>query len=182
MRNLTFITGNPHKALFLAKWLGHPIAHHKLDLPEIQSLDLHAVVEHKVRKAYDILKKPVLVEDAALTFTAMGQLPGTFIKWFIEEMGHEGLRKLADGLEHREAIGRVSYGFYDGRELRFFDGKMRGSISRETRGNGGFGFDPIFVNEGSQLTRAELPEAEYVKTSYRTEAIQKLQKFLNTEA
>lgn len=177
---LVFITGNQHKADFLAKWLGHPVGHHKLDLDELQSLDLHEVVEHKVRQAYKILKKPVLVEDASLTFTAMGRLPGTFIKWFIEELGYEGLLRLANSLPSQEAVGRVCYAYYDGTELKIFDGEMRGRIAPEARGSGGFGFDPIFINEGYEVTRAEMDEEPYAKTSYRTDALKKLKPYLDS--
>ncbi|HLZ15236.1 MAG TPA: non-canonical purine NTP pyrophosphatase [Candidatus Saccharimonadales bacterium] len=180
MKDCTFITGNEHKAAFLAKWLGMPVAHHKLDLDEIQSLDPHVVVEHKVRQAYELLHTPVIVEDAGLIFTAMGQLPGTFVKWFIEEIGYEGLLRLAHSLPSREAIGRVCYGLFDGRAVHFFDGEMHGSIADETRGTGGFGFDPIFVNDGFTKTRAEMTEDEYAATSYRTPAIDKLRAFLQT--
>jgi non-canonical purine NTP pyrophosphatase (RdgB/HAM1 family) len=176
---LTFITGNQNKADFLAKHLGMPVAHHKLDLDEIQSLDPHEVVEHKVRQAYDLLHKPVLVEDAGLIFTAMGKLPGTFVKWFIEEIGYEGLIDLANSLPDQTAVGRVCYGLYDGEALHFFDGEMRGRIAKEARDGGmGFGFDPIFINDGFDKTRAEMTEEEYVRSSYRTPAIQKLRDFL----
>lgn len=177
--DLTFITGNQHKADFLAQHLGLPVAHHKLDLDEIQSLDPHVVVEHKVREAYEILRKPVLVEDAGLIFTAMGRLPGTYVKWFIEEIGYDGLLKLANSLPDQTAVARVSYGLYDGNELHFFDGEMRGRIAQEAFVGGiGFGFDPIFINEGYNKTRAEMTEEQYAQSSYRMPAIEKLRIFL----
>jgi non-canonical purine NTP pyrophosphatase (RdgB/HAM1 family) len=176
--NITFITGNQHKADFLAKWLGHPVAHHKLDLDELQSLNLHEITEHKVRQAYDILKKPVLVEDASLTLLAMGKLPGTFIKWFIQEIGYDGVLRLAHSLPDQTARGNVCYGYYDGINLQFFDGVMHGRIAKEPKGSGGFGFDPIFINDGYTITRGEMSEADYAKTSYRTDAMTKLKEFL----
>jgi non-canonical purine NTP pyrophosphatase (RdgB/HAM1 family) len=178
--DITFITGNQHKADFLAKWLGHPVKHHKLDLDELQTLDLHKVVEHKVRQAYHVLKKPVLVEDASLTFTAMGRLPGTFIKWFIEEIGYDGLLALANSLPSQEAVGKVCYGYYDGKEVRLFDGEMHGRIAKESRGTGGFGFDPIFIHDGYDITRGEMDEATHAKLSYRTDALKKLKPFLDS--
>lgn len=51
-----YITGNEHKAKFLAKLLGIELDHHKLSLDEIQSADPREVIEHKVRQAYDILQ------------------------------------------------------------------------------------------------------------------------------
>jgi inosine/xanthosine triphosphate pyrophosphatase family protein len=47
------------------------VLHEKIELDEIQSLDLGEVVEHKVRQAYEIAKKPILVEDTALEFLAL---------------------------------------------------------------------------------------------------------------
>ena len=46
MKHVTFITGNQAKADYLAKHLGFSVQHHKLDLDEIQSLDLREIVEH----------------------------------------------------------------------------------------------------------------------------------------
>lgn len=179
MAPITFITGNQHKADFLAKHLGIPMAHHRLDLDEIQSLDPREVVEHKVLQAYDILKAPVLVEDAGLSFTVLGRLPGTYIKWFIEEIGYDGLLRLANNLPDQAAVGRVCYGLYDGTELHFFEGEMRGHIA-EVAGQGahGFGFDPIFINEGFNVPRSDMDEADYDRTSYRTEAMSKLRAYL----
>ena len=181
MGDLVFITGNQNKADFLAKWLGRPIKHHKLDLDELQSLDLHEVVEHKARQAYQVLKQPVLVEDASMTFLAMGRLPGTFIKWFLEELGHDGLLRLVNSLPSPEAVGRVCYALCDGRSVKIFEGEMRGKIAKEARGSGGFGFDPIFINDGYNITRAEMSEEDYAKSSHRTIAMAKLKEHLASE-
>jgi inosine triphosphate pyrophosphatase len=179
MKAVTFITGNQNKADFLAKHLGVAVDHHKLDLTEIQSLDSHEVVEHKAREAYAILKQPVLVEDASLSFAAMGRLPGTYIKWFIQELGVDGLARLAQSLPSQTAVGQVCYCLYDGSELHFFDGEMRGSIAATAHEGGrGFGFDAIFINDGYATTRSEMTDAEYDATSYRTEAIDKMRAFL----
>jgi inosine triphosphate pyrophosphatase len=181
MTDIIFITGNQHKADFLAKHLGVPIAHHKLDLDEIQSLDPREVVEHKVRQAYDVLQRPVLVEDAGLIFVAMGRLPGTFVKWFIDEIGYDGLLRMANTLPNQAAIGRMCYGLYDGRDLHFFDGEMRGRIAPEIQeGDQGFGFDPIFINDGFDVSRARMSEADYARTSYRTDALAKLRDYLTS--
>lgn len=174
----TFLTGNQHKAEHLAKWLGRPIKHHKLDLDEIQSLDIHAVTEHKVRQAYAVLGTPTLVEDVALTFTAAGRLPGTFVKWFIEEVGNEGLCKFADTLEHREAIASVCYALYDGKKLHFFENHVKGTVAPKPRGERGFGWDPVFIPDGQPKTYAELEDHELQPYSVRAAAVDKLKKYL----
>ncbi len=78
-----------NKVKYLEKYLDHPIRHVKLDLDEIQSLDARAIVEHKVRQAYEFFKEPVLVEDGGLAFEALGRLPGPFIRFFNEDVPQE---------------------------------------------------------------------------------------------
>jgi non-canonical purine NTP pyrophosphatase (RdgB/HAM1 family) len=182
VKDLTFITGNENKAYYLAKWLDQPIKHHKLDLDEIQSLDLHKIVEHKVRQAYEILKIPVLVEDVSLEFTAIKRLPGPFIKWFLEELGPDGLAAFAHQLKDQKAIATVCYGLYDGREIHYFEGVMHGRIASKPKGEGGFGFDRIFIHDGFTITRAEMSEEDFTAHSSRRQAIEKLQAFLANTA
>lgn len=178
MNNLTFITGNQHKADYLAKWLGLPIRHHKLDLDEIQSLDLDQIVEHKARQAYEILKTPVLVEDVALTFTAMGRLPGPFVKWFLQELGNDGLCKLASHLPHQRAQAEILYAIFDGQKMHKFPGIIDGEIAPQPRGDYGFGWNPIFIPMGSNQTYAEMNDDEVRPFSCRAQAIEKLRTFL----
>ena len=86
MQPITFITGNQKKADYLAKYLGFSVWHQKINLDELQSLSLREIVEHKVKQSYDIIKKPVLVEDVSLEFSALGKLPWPFIKFFEQEV------------------------------------------------------------------------------------------------
>lgn len=177
MREVTFITGNQHKADQLVAWLGMPIEHQKVEIDEIQSLDLMTVVADKVKRAYDVVRKPVLVEDVALTFTALGALPGPLIKWFVTP-GVETLCRILDGYTDRTAVVTILYGIFDGVELRTFEGSTAGTIADQPRGIHGFGFDPVFINEGQPYTRSEMDEATYAETSHRKQAIQKLREYL----
>lgn len=116
------------------------ISHHKLDLNELQSVDLKEVVEHKVRQAYKALHKPVLVEDVSLEFNALNSLPGTFIKFFVDYTGLEATCRMLDGFSDRSAVPRCAYGYFDGKELKFFEGSARGTIAEHpSSGTRGFG-------------------------------------------
>lgn len=175
---LVFITGNQRKVDYLRMWLGLPVQHHKLDLDELQSLDAHEVARHKARQAYGILREPVLIEDTALTFTAMGRLPGTFVKFFLEEIGNAGLCKLADGLGHREAVATVTYAYCDGKQVHIFDGSTPGTVAPTPRGEHGMGWDPVFIPEGASKTFAEMADDEKKNYSARAAAVAKLKEFL----
>lgn len=178
MKKITFITGNAAKAEQLGRYLKHSVSHKKIDLDEVQSLDLKKIVEHKAKEAYKKVKSPVLVEDVSLSFAALGRLPGPLIKWFLGELDNGGLCALLDGKKTRKAIAEVCFGFYDGKELKIFEGKMEGTIAKKPRGATDFGWDPIFIPKGSRKTNAEMDIKEQKKFSMRKIALKKLEKFL----
>jgi inosine triphosphate pyrophosphatase len=178
---VTFITGNQKKAEFLAKYLDHPVDHQKLDLDEIQSLDPREITEHKVRQAYEIVNGPVLVEDISFVIKAIGNLPGPFIKWFIQEVGFEGICKLANSDPRRRAQTAVCYAYYDGNEIHFFEGRQTGTIPGHPKGDDGFGWNCVFIPSGQSKTIAEMNEQETEKYSLRTTTVYpQLKEFLST--
>lgn len=179
MTNITFITGNQSKADYLAKYLGFPVSHQKVDLEEIQSLDLKEIVDHKVRQAYDVVKAPVLVEDVALEFSALGRFPGAFIKFLVDEVPFETICRMLDGLS-RDAIARCVFGYYDGSEVKLFEGSLRGVIADQPAGESGFGWDKIFIPEGYTVTRAELSEDDDRKTYMTIKPFAELKGYLKS--
>lgn len=104
MNDAVFITGNQHKAEYLAKWLGMPLEHRKVEQDEIQSLDLKEVVSHKARQA--------------------------------------------------------------------------GTIAEHPRGDGGFGWNAVFIPEGSNQTYGEMDENTFKEWNIRAHAIEKLRAHL----
>lgn len=177
MKDVVFITGNQSKADYLAKYLGHPVEHIKMDLDEIQSLDLREIVGRKMRQAFEKAGRPVLVEDVSLEFTALGRLPGPFIRWFLDEMSLEKICALVDGKD-RSAIARCVFGYYDGKEEKYFEGSMRGSVPEKPAGKSGFGWDSIFIPEGYSVTRAELSLEDDEKTYTQVKPFAQVKEFL----
>jgi len=178
MKQITFITGNQNKADYLTSYLGLPVEHVKIDLDELQSLDLKEIVEHKVRQAYAKIQKPVIVEDVSLEFHALGKLPGPFIRFFVEEVPFETLCSMLDGKD-RSATARCVFGYYDGKDLKLFEGKLDGEIAKIPAGENGYGWDRIFIPEGYQVTRAELGEEDDRKTYLQMKPFAELKKFLS---
>lgn len=177
MKNFTYITGNQHKADYLAKYLGYPIEYKKIDLDEIQSMDLKEIIRHKVMQAYDVVKEPVVVEDTSLEFKALGGLPGPFIKHFIAQMPEKDICALVNGKD-RSARARCMIGYFDGENEAYFEGGMDGKVAEKPAGDGGYGFDRMFIPEGFNVTRAE-QNAEDHKTVYlKIKPIMQLKEFL----
>lgn len=178
---ITFITGNQDKADYLARYLGYPVTHRKLDLDELQSLELKDIVEHKVKQAYEIVNGPVLVEDVSLEFSALGRLPGTFIKYFVEEMPFDTICGLVDGVD-RTAVARCTFGYYDGEQLELFEGSLMGRVAEAPKGENGYGWDKIFIAEGYEITSAEMDDTEYQKTYMQIKPFSKVKKFLEKKS
>jgi inosine triphosphate pyrophosphatase len=181
MKDFTFITGNQNKADYLAKLLGLDVKHYSLDLDEIQSVDLKEVVSHKARQAFAITGAPALVEDVSLEFNALSGLPGTFIKFFVENAGLEETCRMLDGFSDRSAVARCAYAYYDGNELTIIEGSIKGDIAPSPSGGTlGFGWDKIFIPEGyGGRVRSDLEPDEYDALYLKIKPIEKLRIFLS---
>lgn len=177
MSGVVFVTGNQKKADYLSNYLGHPVDHQKIELDELQSLDLREIVRHKVHQAYEKVHRPVIVEDVGLEFSSFGRLPGPFIKWFLAEISDEDVCRLLDGKD-RSATARCVFGYFDGKEEAYFEGGMPGTVADHPGGDGGFGWDTIFIPQGYSVTRAELNEEDDRKTYLMIKPFAELKAFL----
>src|SRR6056297_408428 len=178
MKKVVYITGNPHKAEYFTKIMGIDIPRQDIDVEEVQSLNLIEIVEHKAKEAFSIAKKPVIVEDTSLTFHALGRLPGPLIKWFLDELGAEGLCKILNSYDDRKATASSAIAYYDGSLLEIFERELLGSIAAEPYGEDGFGWNKVFMPEGADCTLAEMDEATFKKYYHKVKAFDELKKFL----
>lgn len=163
MRDVVFVTGNPNKAKYFAKMLGFKVEHVAVELDEIQSLSLREVVEHKAHQAFEMLQRPVIVEDTSVRFSAMNGLPGPFIKWFLDAMSLDKICHLLDGFNDRSVVAGAAIAYYDGKVLEVFERELEGSVPNRPKGDAGFGWNPIFIPNGSDLTLGEMSDDEFQK-------------------
>lgn len=176
MSKITFITGNQGKADYLAKYLDHPIAHTKIDLDEIQSMDLKEIVKHKVKQAFEIVGSPVLVEDVSLEFEALNGLPGPFIRFFVDNIPLETICSMVNG-KTRKATAKCVFGYCDGENLQLFEGQLKGKIAEIPAGDNGYGWDKIFIPDSYNITRASLNEEDDKKTYLQLKPFDALKSF-----
>lgn len=183
MKNVVFVTGNPEKAANFSKHMGADIPHAPADLDEIQTLDAKKLVEHKIKQAFNQVGKPVLVEDVTFVYEALGELPGPFIKYFVTTENYdEKMCRMADGFMNRRAKAVCTYGFYDGSNLKFFEGEIGGVITQTPRGDNGYGFDRVFEPDGfGGRTAAELDDDEYDQYYSTIKPFHKLKLFLESD-
>lgn len=127
----------------------------KIDLDEIQSLDSQAILEHKLRQAYQTVNKPVIVEDVSAELASLNGLPGPFIKFFEERLGRGALYTLSKVVNDTVTI-RCTAGFFDGQDFIFGEGLIEGTVTAP-RGDNGFGFDCVVVPAGQTVQAGDLP-------------------------
>ncbi len=177
MSALTFVTSNPGKLREASQWLGVAVQGYELELEELQTTDLERLVRHKAEQAKGLVEGPLLVEDTALVFAAWGELPGPFIKYFIEQLGPGRLARALEPSGDNRALAICGVGYWDGERSHFFAGWVAGTIVAP-RGELGFGFDPIFQPEGARRTLGEMAPEEKQGYSMRARALQALAGFL----
>ncbi|KAL9183873.1 hypothetical protein ACHAXT_004729 [Thalassiosira profunda] len=193
-KTVTFVTGNKNKLSEVQRLLStssdgaqqfpFDIDNRKLDLPELQGSP-HEIALEKCKAASEQLQTAVITEDTCLCFRALKDLPGPYIKWFLDDLGHDGLNKLLHGFDDTRAYAMTIIGFCagPGQEVKLFEGRTEGNIV-PARGSLDFGWDPIFKptkeeqGEGKQKTYAEMTKDEKNAISHRGRAFQKFRDYL----
>ncbi|MCR4327400.1 MAG: RdgB/HAM1 family non-canonical purine NTP pyrophosphatase [Nanoarchaeota archaeon] len=173
-----FVTGNKSKYNEVKELL-EDVVRVDLNLSEIQSGDIYEVTREKARTAYEIVKRPVVVEDIGFYLECLNKFPGPLIKFFISSIGSGGIYDLVKNYKDKTAIVRCVVAYFDGKEFHFFTGDIRGKVV-SPRGKDNFGFDPIFQPDGKKKTFSEMGK-EKNKISHRRIAWGKLKSFLENK-
>ena len=167
-----FVTSNANKRREASEILGLELRSESPEVSEIQALDLREVAAEKAREARRVLgspKEPVLVEDSGFVIEAWNGLPGAFTKWFMTTVGNEGICDMLHESLPRAARAVCVVAVADDEGVEILPGEVPGSLARSPRGEGGFGWDAIFVPEGDTRTYAEMGEEKHAD-SHRARA------------
>lgn len=180
---ITFITGNQAKLAEVQSLLPQ-VQGKELDLPEIQDVDIKAIIEHKVRSALEQCSGPLIVDDTALYLECMASpdgsagLPGPLIKWFLKTIGNAQLARCAQTMGSTRARACTMIGYADeASQIHFFEGSVTGTVV-DPQGTVGFGWDHIFLPDGYTQTFAVMGFERKNQISPRAQAIQQLREFL----
>jgi XTP/dITP diphosphohydrolase len=175
-----FMTENPHKFREVRSILGTQgirIRQLKRAKVELQDSSLERIARHSIKTASVDHPGLLLVEDSGLFIDALGGFPGPFSSYVYETIGLKGILGLMEGRKRSAyfqtsvAVGSSSH------PIRTFTGKVRGSISRKIIGSGGFGYDPIFIPEGSRETFGQSTAEFKNRNSHRARAFLKFAKW-----
>lgn len=134
----------------------------------------------KAKYYYDYLKCPVLCDDSGLVVDALNGEPGVYSARYAgidENRDFENIKKLLSnlkGVNNRNAHFNCTMVYYNGSEYFATEGILEGRIIDTPKGNNGFGYDPIFVPNGSIQTLAELNQNQKNEISHRHNALIKM--------
>ena len=136
----------------------------------------------KARSAADATGLPAVADDSGLCVDALNEMPGVLsARW--AGSGKDDTANLALVLDQVRDVPDTHLGAHfacamaialPGGEDRVVEGRMDGALVREPRGEGGFGYDPIFLPEGRDQTTAEMSAADKQAISHRGNAIRAL--------
>jgi len=157
---------------------GFPVERFDRPYPEIQSASLEEVLGFAAPHLDREVGGDYLADDSGLFVHALGGFPGVFSAHAYRTLGCSGLLRLLEGRGERTAEFRSVFLVSAGGEHRFLHGSCPGTIAATERGSDGFGFDPIFVPEGSDRTFAEMSTAEKNAVSHRGRAVREVIAFL----
>ena len=149
-------------------------------LVEIQIEDTNDLLRDKVVKAFSLTGRPVFVEHTGLYLDALNGLPGGLTRVFWERIGEERFCNLFGKCSTPGVTAKTIIAYSDGRKIYpYFSGEVRGQIAENPAGDGGFGWDRIFIPDNGDgiKTFAELGD-EKNKISMRRIALNKFGEFL----
>lgn len=168
---LFFVSSNKHKFMeakeILSKY-GIKLKFRRARLLEIQSDSILQIARHKALLAYQICKKPVIIEDDALLVDSLSGFPGPYSSYVFDTIGNSGIIKLVGKKRQARFCAVISY--CDGRKTWQFVGTVKGKISKKPRGSG-WGYDPIFIPGNGSKTYGQIQEKN--KISHRYAALKK---------
>ncbi|MCE4628478.1 MAG: XTP/dITP diphosphatase [Desulfurococcales archaeon] len=160
---LSIISGSPLEIYWL-----------NIEKLEIQSSSLEEISLYAARHAFEIARKPLVVDDSGLFVEALNGFPGPYSSYVYKTLGIKGILKLLENEGNRRACFRTSAALILPPLEKVFTGETCGTITYSPRGSGGFGFDPIFVPDGENRTYAEMSVEEKNIISHRGKAFKAL--------
>ncbi len=195
MRSLLLGTRNPGKIYEIKLILGDlPLEFSSLnDFPDVAVAveDADTYARNAIKKARFYAREtgvPTLADDSGLEVEALGGAPGVISHRYAGDNANDAdrreflLSKLAEtGSDNRRArfVCAIAIATVAGEVINLSEGICEGAITFESRGESGFGYDPLFVPDGYDQTFGELSDEIKNRISHRARALLKVRDFLN---
>jgi XTP/dITP diphosphohydrolase len=186
---LVFASNNEHKIKEINSLLGNSFTLLSLndinireDIPE-EEPQIEGNALSKARFVFNVTGMDVFADDTGLEIDFLNGLPGVHSARFAGEnkdpsANIDKVLSMLGNTENRRARFRTVIALILEKKEYLFEGIVSGTIIREKKGIGGFGYDPIFIPDSKNRTFAEMELAEKNTVSHRARAFEKLKAFL----
>ena len=174
LEGVAFVTGNSHKIDEARRLCASNLEMVRVELPEIQSLSILEVVEAKAQEAKHQVDGPFVVEETGFELEALNGFPGALVKWMLDAIGPEGLARVGLSMDNSRATARCALLYQNAERKLIAEGSTSGQLVLPPRGDGGFGWDSVFIPDGESRTCAELSPTEKDRLSHRGRAWREL--------
>ena len=135
MDSITFVTHNKGKVASAQKYFKKAkLEIFNYDLDEPRSDDLKEIATCKVKEAYELVKKPCIALDAGFFIDELNGFPRAFVNFALETIGIDGILKLMENVENRSCAFRECLAYYDGKEIKYFYGESKGTLTLKREG------------------------------------------------
>lgn len=192
MKNIVFATNNKNKLREIRDIVGS-----KYNILSLSDINCHedipetadTIEGNALLKARFVKEKygyDCFADDTGLEVEVLDNRPGVYSARFAGEdcNSENNINKLLselEGIENRKARFRTVIALIKGENEEEFEGVIYGNISHERHGEGGFGYDKVFVPENYEKTFAEMLPEEKNSISHRAKATRLLIEYLNKE-
>ncbi|MBP1664152.1 MAG: non-canonical purine pyrophosphatase [Bacteroidetes bacterium] len=184
MKKIVFATNNRHKSEEVKAILAERTEVVTLadigcndDIPETGStLEENAIL--KARYIYEKYNIPCFADDTGLEIDTLNSRPGVYSARYAGEPSNSALNMQKvllemEGVTNRQAQFRTVIAYIENGNIQLFEGTVKGTIGAKPEGNGGFGYDPLFIPEGYDQSFASLSPEVKNSISHRARAIKK---------
>jgi len=193
-RKLVLSTGNKHKVDEIKKILEdldiEVLSKNDIDIEDFDVIeDGETLEENSIKKAKALADKidyMVIADDSGLFVDALNGEPGVYSSRYAGEDGNDKknneklLENLKDKDDRHAAFKTIIALITEDKTLYTVEGICKGVLGDEPKGENGFGYDPLFIPEGYELTFSQLGEEVKNKISHRAAALHELKEILKS--
>ncbi len=181
-RTVVLLTSNHQKAHEIAEALkpyGIQVVAKNIEVDEIQSTEIAAVVRDKVEKAYAKVKRPVIVDDTGIFFVGYKSFPGVLSRYAFMTLGFKGLFRLIQPGQRAYFCSYIALKTSAHAKPILFKGVCKGRLIRELRGQRKrkMPYDNIFIPDGDTKTFSQLGVAGKQQYDHRSKAVRQFARY-----
>lgn len=182
---LRFLTRNVGKFRELSELIDsskYQLLQDDTEINELQTEDMDALIRDKILKAFEKVRRPLIVDHTGLHFELFNGFPGGLTSVFYDKLKPEGIARLIGKSVNRKVIAVTLIGYCDGKKIHTFKGQIGGLVADVPKGHEGFQWDTIFIPDGYDKTFAELGNKKKNEISMRKRAFDEFANFLKSVA